>query len=167
VTYVRTAPPADQSGLQTGDVITALNDKPIRNTQELRNKEGLLLANSQVSLSLLRAGRPHTILVRLAPEKIAVLAGASLDKRLTGITLNDLSRDQRSQGLHGVQVSAVQPGSDADRAGLQHGAIIIGVGNRRIRNLHTLSQLVRCHPPGQLVLIVADKRGAVRYIALH
>jgi len=158
VTGVNAGSPAEQAGLQPGDVLTAIDGKPLRDVNELRNTEGLLPVGSTVKLGVLHDGKTREVSAVLRPEKLASLAGASLDPRLAGVTFNELGESQRSQGLYGVAVGAVQPNSRAAAAGLNEGDIVIGVGNQRITGLRMLRELAGVRPR-QLVLIVADADG--------
>jgi serine protease Do/serine protease DegQ len=165
VTRVAADSPAAVAGLAVGDVITALDGKPVRSAQDLLNAQGLLPVDSTVSLSVFRNGTSRTVSAKLSAEKIDSTNGDSLDPRLRGVDFTDLTREQRSRGIYGVQVTQVQAGSRAARAGLQKGDIVIAVGNLRIANLRTFKQLAGVHPR-QLVLVAASDEG-VRYVVVN
>jgi len=158
VTGVDAGSPAEQAGLQPGDVLTTIDGKPLRSVDELRNTEGLLPVGSTVKLGVLHGGKTREVTTVLRPEKIAHLDGAKLDPRLAGVTFSDLGQAERSQGMYGVAVSAVQPNSRAAAAGLSAGDMVIGVGNTRITGLRMLRELAGVRPR-QLVLVVADADG--------
>ena len=165
VTGVNPGSAAEHAGLQPGDVLTTLNGKPLHNEQELRNTEGLLPLGSTVQLGVLRDGHSRQVSATLAAEKLASLDGGKLDPRLAGVRFSELSQRQRDQGLYGVAISAVQPGSRAARAGLSTDDMLIGVGNQRITSLRMLGGLAGVHPR-QLVLVVADADGS-RYVVVN
>lgn len=158
VTGVDAGSPAEQAGLQPGDVLVSLDGKPLRDVNDLRNAEGLLPLGSAVKLDVLRQGKPREVTATLRPEQLARIDGGKLDPRLAGVTFSQLDRNQRSQGIYGVAVSAVQPNSRAAAAGLNAGDIVIGVGNVRITDLRMLGQLAGVRPR-QLVVVVADADG--------
>ncbi|WP_445145816.1 Do family serine endopeptidase [Dyella sp. Tek66A03] len=162
VTRVATGSAAGDADIQVGDVITAIDGKPLHNAQELRNAEGLLPVGSAVKLSVQRNGSTHDVTAKLVAEKLATLDGDKLDPRLAGVTFNELSQNQRGQGVAGVGVGAIRAGSPAAQAGLQANDIVVGVGNLRVPNLRTLQQLAGVNPQ-QLVLVVAGEDG-VRYV---
>ncbi|MFC4525084.1 Do family serine endopeptidase [Dyella halodurans] len=162
VTRVASGSAAEQADIQTGDVITAIDGKPLHNAQELRNAEGLLPVGSAVKLGVQRNGSTRDVTIKLVAEKLATLDGSKLDPRLAGVTFNELSQNQRGQGVAGVAVSAISAGSRAAQAGLQANDIVIGVGNLRVPDLRTLQQLAGVNPR-QLVLVVSDEDG-VRYV---
>jgi serine protease Do/serine protease DegQ len=165
VTRVNSGSAADSADIQVGDVITALNGKPLRNAQDLRNAEGLLPLGSTVTLAVQRNGAVRNVSAKLVPEKLATVDGAKLDARLAGVTFSELSQSLRAQGLGGVGVSAVRAGSRAAQAGLQANDMVIGIGNLRIPDLRTLQQLAGVNPR-QLVLVVSGDDG-VRYVDIR
>jgi S1-C subfamily serine protease len=158
VTRVSEGSTADAAGIQPGDVITSLNGKPLRDSGELRNSEGLLPLGSRVTLDLVRDGKTREVSATLAAEKLATVDGARLDPRLAGVSFSDLSQGDRSQGLAGVRVTAVRSGSPAAQSGLRKGDLVIGVGNRRITSIRGLQVLAGVRPR-QLALAVADEDG--------
>jgi Do/DeqQ family serine protease len=165
VTGVNPGSAAEHAGLQPGDVLTTINGKPLRNEQELRNTEGLLPLGSTLQLGVLRDGHSRQVSATLAAEKLASIDGGKLDPRLAGVRFSELSERQRDQGLYGVAISEVQPGSRAARAGLSTDDMLIGVGNQRITSLRMLGGLAGVHPR-QLVLVVADDDGS-RYVVVN
>ena len=56
---------AARAGLKEGDVVVAVDDRPIRSSGALRNAIGLLQVGQSVKLDLLRDGKPLTITVTL------------------------------------------------------------------------------------------------------
>jgi Do/DeqQ family serine protease len=68
---------AASAGLKAGDVVVALNDKPVRNSGALRNAIGLLPAGEQMKLDILRDGRPITITAKIGEYKPAKRATRS------------------------------------------------------------------------------------------
>ena len=162
VTGVEADSAAQHAGLHPGDVLTAVNGKPLHNTQELRNVEGLLPLGSTVQLTVWRGGNVSSMTATLSAEKLASVDGASLDPRLAGVRFTELSQSQRSQGAAGVSISAVDAHSRAARAGLRVDDMVIGVGNQRITGLRMLRGLAGVEPR-QLVLLVSNAAGT-RYV---
>ena len=162
VTRVSNGSVADQADVQTGDVITAIDGKPLRSPQELRNAEGLLPVGSSVKLTITRSGTPRDITLKLTPENLATLDGGKLDARLVGVTFSELPQNLRSQGVAGVQVAAVAKGSRADQGGLKQGDILLGIGNLRVTGLNTMQRLAGANPR-QLLLVVSGDEGT-RYV---
>jgi Do/DeqQ family serine protease len=165
VTRVMPGSAADRAGLQVGDVIRTLNGTTVENADQLNNAEGLLPAQSTVTLGVLRNGSMRQVTATLAPEKIASLDGGKLDPRLAGVTLSDVTDEQAGAGTTGIIASAVSPNSRAAQAGLAAGDVIVGIGNRRITSLRDVQDLAAARPR-QLVLLVATDQG-LNYVVIQ
>jgi serine protease Do len=59
--------PAEQAGIQKGDVIVAVDGTPVRSAAQLRNYIGLTPIGRRVQLTIERPGAPAPILVSVAP----------------------------------------------------------------------------------------------------
>ncbi|WP_255494775.1 DegQ family serine endoprotease [Luteibacter sp. Sphag1AF] len=163
VTRINEGSPAQSAGLQIGDVLTAVDGKPVRSAQDVRNAESLLPLGASVRLTVQREGTTRNIQATIEATKVATMEGGRIDPRLTGVTLSDVNANQKEQGLYGVVLSGVSRGTRAASAGLQDGDIVIGVGQRRIINVKAL-QAVAGQLPRQLLLTVV--RGNEVYYAV-
>ncbi|QWT20136.1 Do family serine endopeptidase [Bacillus sp. NP157] len=164
VTGVTGGSPADGAGLQTGDVLTAIDGKPVRSSQDVRNTEGLLPLGARVKLTVKREGSPRDVEATIEASKLASVDGAKVDPRLAGVTLTDVSPEQKAQGAFGVVLSGVKKGSAAYSAGLRDGDVVAAIGQRRVvgvKALPTAGTLGR----GQLLLTVV-RDDAVYYAVL-
>ncbi|KGI78912.1 DegQ family serine endoprotease [Oleiagrimonas soli] len=166
VTRVQPGSPADKAGVQVGDVLTAINGRPVRGPHDLDNSEGLLPVGSKVDLTLLRDGRTLQVHSRIEPEQVAHADGADVDPRLSGARLSGLTRSQRHQGLYGARVDSLTPGSRAAQSGLQKGDVIIAINRQRIATLRQMRQLLNEFHPSQLVLTVVSGN-RLRFVMLR
>ncbi|MBS0214347.1 MAG: trypsin-like peptidase domain-containing protein [Proteobacteria bacterium] len=135
------------SGLQVGDVITAVNGQRVSGMEDFHNAEGLQVGANSAKLDILRAGKPFTINATLRQQSGD---GASLDPRLAGVTFADLPESYRRQGLSGVLVASVSANSRAARSGLSAGDVLQAGTNGRFNDLSSFRASFRT-PPQQLV----------------
>ncbi|WML91907.1 Do family serine endopeptidase [Thiothrix lacustris] len=63
ISQVIAGSPAEKAGIQTGDIITKLNEKNVSNAVDVKNMIGDLRVGSAVQMTILRAGRPKNIKV--------------------------------------------------------------------------------------------------------
>jgi Do/DeqQ family serine protease len=132
VTRVYAGSSAEASGLRVGDIVTAANGQTISNSDDLRNIQGLQMANATLSLDVLRNG---TLLKLNAGLKEQPRDGASLDDRLAGVTFGELPESLRREGASGIIVTAVSPRSRAAQAGLRAGDVLLAGSNGNFNDL--------------------------------
>jgi serine protease Do/serine protease DegQ len=155
VTRVLKGSPAAEAGLQSGDVVTAVNGQPVQSAADLRNQIGLRRAGETVKLEVVRAGKTREIDARITAVKLARAKGASLHAALAGATLGDQG-EVGARGVKGVKVIDVAPGSPAWEEGLRAGDVITSVDREPVESLSDLEHLVR---KGQRPLLLEIARG--------
>ena len=150
--------PAELAGVKPGDVIVAANGQRIDSGSALHNLEGLLPVGQAVKLDLQRDGKLLSVTATLKAQPKEV-DGATLDPRLAGATFTDLPERYRQQGISGVIISKVAPGSRAARNQLDGGDLVLAVNRRTVADLNAFrAQLAS--PPKTLVLYL--QRGGAR-----
>jgi len=175
VTQVEPDTPGAKAGLKTGDVITALNGKPVNDAGELQVEVGQTAPGTTIQLGVVRNGKNETIPVTLeamGKKEGEVSASAENGKPRWGIGLSDLTPDVRQevqapQDVHGAIVGSVQPGSPADDAGIQRGDIIVSVNRKPVSNAADASQALKSIPAGQDALVLVWSQGGNTFRVLH
>ena len=141
---------AEKAGIKAGDVITAINGKPVKDAAALRNSIGMLRIGEKVDVSLVRDGKPRTVTAVVAERDSAAEAAASgLHDGLQGADLAD------AQG-GGVLIRAVAEGSPAAQRGLRANDVIVSVGRTRVANLAEFQRATQ----GQAAFVVQIRRGS-------
>ena len=144
ITQIVKGSAADKAGLKVGDVLVAVNNRPLRNTLDLRNVIGLLPVGSKLKMEVIRQGRRHTITAIIAVPEVRRLEGGKLSPRLEGAVLSDIGRDSPYFGrVEGVLVAGVALRSPAGQAGLRKGDIILGVNDTQITDLNMLERALQ------------------------
>ena len=132
--------PAEQAGLQPGDIIISFDGESIETSADLPHVVGLIAPGTVVTATIVREGQEETVDVEVgglgADEMARVDAGVSPDGSvsLLGMRFGDAEPEVLS-GLGisgGVAVLEVTPGSPADEAGVLLGDILTRLGNRPI-----------------------------------
>jgi serine protease DegQ len=159
VTRVLSGSPAEQAGLRAGDVITAVNGRPVRGQADLANAEALLPIGTPVELSVVRDGEPTKIAATLKPPVLREIDGAALDARLAGARFGDLPPTLARRGASGVSVLAVAANSRAAANGLQNGDFVTAVNQRNVADVGAFERAVGARPR-QLLLTVVRGRSA-------
>lgn len=139
---VQPGTPAEKAGLQPGDVVQALNGMPIKNPRDLAVNVASIKPGEDAHLRVLHEGQSRDITVKVGqlPDERVAANGSSSDQAnrpQIGLALAPLSPAVRSQldvpdNVRGAVVEGVEPGSPAERAGLQPGDVIVGVGRQKV-----------------------------------
>jgi len=160
VTQVTPGSPADKAGLKSGDIITHLNGRPVRDASDVRNVIGLLRIGQKVEMQVMRNGKPHTLRAMVEQPRLTSLEGQKLHPRLAGTVIGDIVEGMPIHGkIEGVVVLEVEPGSMAWRSGLRKGDIIVQANRQDIKDIATLSKVTR--PKAPLLLNVQRREGAL------
>ncbi len=163
VTQVSRGSPADKAGMQTGDVITHINDRPIRDASDVRNRIGLLRIGEKVVLRILRNGESKSLHALIEEPEVVIIEGEKLHPRLSGAALANVSEETVRGRIEGVIVAEVIAGSPAMRSGLRKGDLIAQVNRLEIHNLEEMRAAVDAD--GALLLNI-QRRGGALYLIL-
>ena len=108
--------PAAKAGIASGDVITAVNGKSIKDSRELARTIGMMAPDSSIRLDIIRQGQPKTVALTLAQMPADQQARAEAPQNASpagGVPHLGLSVAPASEvsgaGGRGVVVTAVDP----------------------------------------------------------
>ena len=173
ISEVKQASPAAHAGLEKGDIILAVNGKPIRNSSQLAMTISLMQPGSEVKLKVLRDGAEREMPARLE-EMPAESAKASKEPGETetgmdGVSVEDVTaRNARQLGVPsdtaGVVVTAVDPASRAAVNGLRPGDVIVEVNCKPVRNTAEFEQALKQGADETLLLV--SRRGSTLFLAV-
>ncbi len=130
--------PAAKAGIASGDVITSVNDAPIKDARELARKIGTMSPGTSVKLGMLRQGENKTVTLTLGTlpaEKQASIKSnhenSASEMPQLGMTLAPSDKVSGAGG-NGVVVTAVAQGGVAADHGFQVGDVILDVGGKPV-----------------------------------
>jgi serine protease Do len=167
--------PASHSDLKQGDIILEVNGKSIDDANQLRNEIGLLAPESTVKLSVLRAGTPQQVTVKVGsfPSKEE---RASLDKNGTGSTLEGVSVEnltsetarelKMSPESKGVVVAEVDPSSHAAEAGLRPGDVIQQVNRQPVKSVRDFEREMASARKDDSTLLLVKRGDNTLFVAV-
>jgi serine protease Do len=132
--------PAAKAGIESGDVITAVNGKPVRDARELARLIGAMAPETSVKLDIIRKGDEKTLTLTLGTMPNQREASAATEDRempgtdvpKLGLTLAPAGKVAGASGGTGVVITAVQSGSVADDHGFRTGDVILDVGGKAV-----------------------------------
>lgn len=132
--------PAAKAGIQSGDVITALNGKPIKDSRELARQVAGLAPGSSISMDMIRKGESRTVTVALGTMPDQKQSSIKDDRSNQTRNVPRLgfavapAGDVAGSGDKGVVVTAIDPEGAAAEHGLQTGDVILDVGGNAVNS---------------------------------
>jgi serine protease Do len=134
--------PADKAGLRPDDVVIGVDGREVRDRSELTGYIASRAPETTVHLKILRNGAEKDVAVTLGtfPEEGVTRADGrseSEGRSHQGMSLQNLSPDlaaelQLPRAFKGVVVMQVEPGGNAEDAGLQRGDVIVSVNGNTV-----------------------------------
>ncbi len=140
IAQVQPESPADKAGLRSGDIVTALNGRPVRSAAELRAQLGVTPVGETVELRVQRGAEARTLRARIGELEARHAGGGEMLAQLAGAALRNAERPGTRGKERVVLVAAVEAGTPAFQAGLRPGDLIIGVNRRRVASVAELAK---------------------------
>ncbi len=135
--------PAAKAGIVAGDVITKVNDDPVKDSRDLARTIGNMKPGSAVKVTLLHDGDMKTVTMTLAKMPSQRTAGNEQNENQNdngaqqsgvphlGLTLAP-ANDVAGAGGKGVVVVGVNPDGPAAEHGFRAGDVILDVGGKAV-----------------------------------
>ncbi|MFQ5660971.1 MAG: DegQ family serine endoprotease [Gammaproteobacteria bacterium] len=153
--------PAQKAGLMAGDIITAINKKPVKNAHDARNHIGLLPVGDKITFDILRNGKHLTLTTNVVSGKGHTNTPGAVNPRLQGVTVGDIEKDNPYYGkVTGVVILNVERGSPAWRSGLRSGDLVTSVNHTVVKDLKEFLRLVDRRKEALLLRIVRGNTAA-------
>lgn len=147
---------AEQAGIEVGDVIVSVDEKPVGSASELRATIGLKRSGDSVRIELIRDGKRIQIKAELDEiDGPGQIAGEDIHSGLSGAMVGEFNGDTDSFPGRAVLVESVAEGSPAAQQGLRANDIITNVNRRRVRSVQELQDVAE----DQDLLFLSIQRG--------
>jgi len=164
--------PAEDAGLQAGDIITRFDGKEISLSSDLPHVVGQTKPGDKVPVAIVRNGKSRTIQIKIGqlpedPQQIAQRNPNEDRVSRLGMTVSDITPQiKQSTGVsEGVAVMRISDG-DAKVAGIQPGDIITMINSVTVTNSREFEQVVRDLRAGKAVPVRILRRGRAIFLPL-
>src|SRR6478609_4731765 len=172
---VKPGTPAAKAGLGRGDVVLKVDGKTVDTSGQFRNVIAASGSKRTVHLDLIRDGKAVAADVELGevPEQDAVASKGSSSSQgsaLDGIVLENLNPQSRQAFdlddslKQGVVITRLDPQSNAARAGLRPGDVVLEVNRVRIDSPQRFQEQYSKNKKNVLLLI--NRRGSTLYLVV-
>ncbi len=180
VARVQPDSPAAAAGLETGDVITAVDQAQVDDVRALTRMIAAIDAGTPATLTVWRDGEAMELAAEIANAAPMVEASAeaaetaeagrldTLGLRLENLDPAAPAGADADGGQGAVVVADVAPGSAAARKGVRPGDVIVTVGNEPVGTIAEVTERIDAARElgREAVLLLMSRDGSERFVAL-
>jgi len=165
---------ADKAGVKKGDIVLEFDGKPVENDVDFRRRVAMKKPGSEVEMVVLRDGKRKTLTVELgerpSTEELAAESGQPQVQKQLGLTVQNLTEELAGrfgyEGMRGVVVTSVEPGSAVAEVGIRSGMLIEEVNRAQVSNTKEFNRLIeKAGQEDAVLLLVNNGRNSV-YVVL-
>jgi serine protease Do len=163
--------PAEQGGLLAGDIILKFDNKLIKLSSDLPKYVSSTKPNTTVNIEVLRKGKKVTLPVKIGEMpnqevKVASKKGIQPSYNRLGLSLKELSDDDRKQieGRNGLMIIGVK--GNAVSAGIRTGDVVLALNNSAVKSVQSFNNDLRKIPNGKTVALLIYRNGDTLYIPI-
>jgi serine protease Do len=158
---------AAEAGIVPGDVVLAVDGRPVASGADLAAKIGSMAPGTAVKITILRDGGERTVSARLGELPVTPYKAAAAPQQqkpsALGLTLAPAANSQ------GVAITDVDPDGLGAEKGLVAGDIILDVSNHPVHTPRDVHDAIgRAQESGQraIVMRVRTRNGGIQFMAL-
>ena len=161
---------AEKAGLTSGDIIKSVDDKTVKNVNELVKEIQKKKVGQKVKLDIIRNGKEMIIEVTTTsmPDKAELPKEKEAEEK-SGAKVQELTpqladRYQISGIKRGVVIIDVEDGSLADEMGLQEGDVILEINRKKIETLKDFEKAMKDANLEKGILLYIHRKGNSFYL---
>ncbi len=160
--------PAASAGIKPGDVITAVDGKPVKGPRALARHIADIAPDSDVTISLWRDGEAKDVVVKLGRlQENASAAQDGAPRALKSLARLGLELQASPEG-NGVEVIDVVPGSRAAKRGIRIGDNIVTINGEEVSNPERVLEIIQevRKLKRKAALFQIERGGSSRFVAI-
>jgi serine protease Do len=162
--------PAEKAGVKVGDVIIEFDGKEVKDSGDLPIIVARTAVDKKVRMKVLRDKKEVSLNVAVGELKDEEVVASVPEKGELGMTVQKLT-PQLAENLgldkpDGVVVTAVEPGSAADEAGIRRGDVIVEVDRKPVRGVEDYRKAISGSRKGRGVLFLVRRGESTLFLAL-
>lgn len=161
---------AEKAGLASGDIIKSVDDKAVKNANELIKEVQKKKVGQKLKISIIRDGKPMTLdlTTTAMPDKPEAMKEKEIEEKL-GAKVQELTPQLAaryrisSEIKRGVVVISVEEVSPADELGLQEGDVILEINRKKIETIKDFEKAIKDINLEKGVVFRLHRRGSTFY----
>jgi serine protease Do len=181
VASVNAGGPAAQAGIVAGDIIVAVNNKPVDDSRDLTRRVAALPAGGSATFTVVRDGTTKNLTAKIGARKETQVASntphpghqtpataEAMGLGLAAVTPETRRAFNLGEKVNGVVVTKVDPNSDAADKGLEPGDVLLSIANHPVRSPQDVKASVAAAQAAHrdTVLVLVSGQGGQRFVAI-
>lgn len=167
--------PAEDGGIELGDIIVEFDGQQIMESADLPHVVGRTAPGKRVTVQVFREGKSKSLKIKTGEldSSDSRVAGSAANKKATGgrlgLVVLDLNDAQKSRLKieNGVVVSEVVTGKPASASGIRSGDIVTSIDNKATKDLAAFKKVVKALPANKHVAVRIVRGGQPAFIAIE
>lgn len=178
--------PSHAAGIKRGDVVVAFNGKEVQSVSQLRNLVARTMVGKDAQVKVVREGKEQLIAVKVAerpsdemlakrepgPPKESGEMIKPPDNVLASLRVQALDNALMSQlnisaKTTGVVITSVEPGGEAEAAGLQRGDVLQEINHEPVKSLADYQKAAEKIKKDEPAVVFVNRQGNSLYVAIN
>ncbi len=166
--------PAEESGIERGDIIVRVNDEEVNSPGELQDKIRSIEIGEKANVEVVREGKEISFVVKIGEMPTLEEEGEYPKEKVfsvqTGLKVeavtSEVAKELELPRVKGLVITEVIPGSSADDMGLQPGDVILEANRIEISSVDEWEELINKLEPGDTLLLLVFRNGRTYYVPI-
>ncbi|MGF1624508.1 MAG: Do family serine endopeptidase [Alphaproteobacteria bacterium] len=177
VAEVRPGTPAEQAGVQVGDLIVTFDGQTVNRMRDLPRIVGMTEPGAEVPMEVLREGETITLAVTVGQTESSTQQSSAAPSQgsdavaqlgLAVAPAADFGWEGANGEMTGLVITDITPGSSAAGSGLRVGDVILAIGGRKVETPEQMAEIVAAQAGDDdaMIALLVEREGTRRFIAL-
>lgn len=165
--------PAEKAGLEPSDIIMKFDNKPVNSSSDLPRMVASVKPGNKVALQVWHKGTTKDLTLtvgefpadkeKAAPPK----RGKAPDRNKLGLTMSDLTAEQRKELKISGGVLVEDARGPAGRAGIQAGDIVLAINNAEVKSVEQFNEAISKLEGRKNVALLVKRGDSTQYITVR
>jgi len=166
--------PAEEAGMERGDIITKVDGEEVNSPEELQDKIRSIEIGEKANVEVVRDGKEISFVVKIGEMPTLEEEGEYPKEKVfsvqTGLKVeavtSEIAKELKLPWVKGLVITEVIPGSSADDMGLQSRDIILGANRIEMSSIDEWEDLINKLEPGETLLLLLFRNQRTYYVPI-
>ncbi len=161
--------PADKAGIQPKDVIVEVKGKTIEDSRDLSRVIAAIKVGEKITIKVLRDGKKRTFRIKIAKrtdDKETLARADAEEAGALGMVVSPVTPDLARRfnipdGGGGIVVVAVDAQSEADKAGIEEGDLVLEINHKQVKTVEDYQQYIDDVKEGETISLLIQRKAGL------